>query len=138
MVVTSALEFPIGAYTRLSLAPVAHGAVIVFGGLPIATVLAGWLLFGERPTPARLVSLGRAQFARHAVVALFLCRRALNALGAGPPTLIPAPVPGLASLGARLLLGERLGWPGAAGVALASIGMAIGIVRLPRLARRSS
>jgi drug/metabolite transporter (DMT)-like permease len=60
---------------------------------------------------------------------MFLYARAVNALGTGPPTLIAALVPGLASLGAYWLLGEHLGAAGAVGIALASLGMAIGVVR---------
>ncbi len=68
-----------------------------------------------------------------AVLAMFLYSRAVNALGSGPPTLVAALVPGMASLGAWWLLGERLDAVGIAGVALASIGMAMGVVRLRRL-----
>ncbi len=67
-----------------------------------------------------------------AVLAMFLYSRAVNALGAGPPTLVAALVPGLASIGAWLLLGERLDAVGLAGVVLASIGMVMGVVRLRR------
>ncbi len=70
-----------------------------------------------------------------AVLAMFLYSRAVNALGAGPPTLVAALVPGMASLGAWWLLGEGLDAVGMAGVVLASIGMAMGVVRLPRRLR---
>jgi drug/metabolite transporter (DMT)-like permease len=69
-----------------------------------------------------------------AVLAMFLYSRAVNALGAGPPTLVAALVPGMASLGAWWLLGERLDSVGIAGVALASIGMAMGVLRIRRRA----
>jgi drug/metabolite transporter (DMT)-like permease len=67
-----------------------------------------------------------------AVLAMFLYARAVNALGAGPPTLVAALVPGMASLGAWWLLGEKLDAVGIAGVAIASAGMAMGVVRLRR------
>lgn len=69
-----------------------------------------------------------------AVLAMFLFSRAVNALGAGPPTLVAALVPGLASLGAWWLLGEPLDAIGLAGVAIASAGMVMGVVRVRRRA----
>jgi drug/metabolite transporter (DMT)-like permease len=68
-----------------------------------------------------------------AVLAMFLYSRAVNALGAGPPTLVAALVPGMASLGAWWLLSEPLDAIGLAGVVIASIGMAMGVVRFRRL-----
>jgi drug/metabolite transporter (DMT)-like permease len=216
IVAASAFGFPIGAYVGFSLAPVQLGAVILFGALPIVTALTGWVLFRERPSPARLASLpvigagialigwdtvdgvhptglGGACFfvataclglftllLRHwrisaldavltlslfaapvylpvwwlllpstmpaatahaiiaqlvvqgvvtAVLAMFLYSRAVNALGSGPPTLVAALVPGLASLGAWWLLDEPLDAVGIAGVALASAGMVMGVLR---------
>jgi drug/metabolite transporter (DMT)-like permease len=67
-----------------------------------------------------------------AVLAMFLYSRAVNALGAGPPTLVAALVPGMASLGAWWLLGEPLDAVGLAGVVIASVGMAMGVVRFGR------
>jgi drug/metabolite transporter (DMT)-like permease len=67
-----------------------------------------------------------------AVLAMFLYSRAVNALGAGPPTLVAALVPGMASLGAWWLLDEPLDAIGLAGVVIASIGMAMGVVRFRR------
>jgi drug/metabolite transporter (DMT)-like permease len=69
-----------------------------------------------------------------AVLAMFLYSRAVNALGAGPPTLVAALVPGMASLGAWWLLDEPLDTVGIAGVAIASVGMVMGVARLGRLA----
>lgn len=210
IVATSAFGFPIGAYVGFSMAPVALGAVILFGTLPLVTAIIGWAMFGARPTPPTLASLaiiaagialiGTATVAGGvavaggalcflaaviclavftlllrrwripaldavltltlfgaplylpvwwlflpstllaastaaiitqmvvqgvltAVVAMFLYSRAVNALGAGPPTLVAALVPGLASLGAWWLLGERLNAVGIAGVAAVSLGM---------------
>ncbi len=65
-----------------------------------------------------------------AVLAMFLYSRAVNALGAGPPTLVAALVPGMASLGAWWLLGEKLDAAGLVGVAIASVGMVMGIARI--------
>ncbi len=214
IVATSAFGFPIGAYVGFSLAPVALGAVILFGALPIVTALLAWALFGERPTRNRMVSLpvigagigliaagtvvgwsaigrGAACFLTAvfclslftllvrrwriravdavvtlslfgapiflpvwwlflpstlaaasiraivtqmvvqgvvtAVLAMFLYSRAINALGAGPPTLVAALVPGMASLGAWWLLGEGLDAMGVVGVVLATVGMVIGV-----------
>ena len=224
LVALSAFGFPLGAYVGFSLAPVAHGAVILFGGLPIATALLGAGLFRLRVPRAQLAVLpviaagivltgidsgagaGAAGAWRGdlafllavgclatftlllrrwaipaldamitlslwgaplylpvwwlalpsrlavaapgaaiyqmivqgpvtAVAAMFLYSRAVNALGAGPPTLVAALVPGLASVLAWRLLGEPLGPAGIAGVALATAGM-IGGVLGPKLARR--
>jgi drug/metabolite transporter (DMT)-like permease len=65
-----------------------------------------------------------------AVLAMFLYSRAVNALGAGPPTLVAALVPGMASLGAWWLLDEKLDAVGLAGVAIASVGMVMGVARI--------
>ena len=225
LVALSAFGFPLGAYVGFSLAPVAQGAVILFGALPIATALLGAGLFGLRVPRTQLAALpviaagialtafgsgfagagaggawrgdlcfllavaclaaftlllrrwaigaldamitlsiwglplylpfwvwvlpshltaapvGAAVYQLivqgpvTAVGAMFLYSRAVNALGSGPPTLVAALVPGLASVLAWLLLGERLGHAGIAGVALATAGMVLGVLG-PRMARR--
>lgn len=50
--------FPFCAYSAFAHAPAAHGAVIMSAGLPLATTLLAWGLFGEAPTRRRLLSLG--------------------------------------------------------------------------------
>ena len=222
LVALSAFGFPLGAYVGFSLAPVAHGAVILFGGLPIATALIGAGLFrlrvprtqlavlpviasgivltgidsgaGAAPAwrgdlafllavgclatftlllrrwaipaldamitlslwgaplylpvwwlalPSRLAAAapGAAVYQMivqgpvTAVAAMFLYSRAVNALGSGPPTLVAALVPGLASVLAWRLLGEPLGAAGIAGVTLATAGMVAGVLG-PKLARQ--
>jgi drug/metabolite transporter (DMT)-like permease len=82
--------------------------------------------------PAAIVTQLVVQGVITAVLAMFLYSRAVNALGAGPPTLVAALVPGMASLGAWWLLGEPLDAVGLTGVVLASIGMVMGVVRLRR------
>jgi drug/metabolite transporter (DMT)-like permease len=44
-------------YAGLALAPAAHGAVIITGGTPVVSTAIGWLWFGARPSPTRLVGL---------------------------------------------------------------------------------
>lgn len=63
------------------------------------------------------------------VIAGFLYTTAVARIGPGPTTLIGALVPGLVALTAWPLLGEPLGLPGMAGVALAMGGMALGVLR---------
>jgi drug/metabolite transporter (DMT)-like permease len=224
LVALSAFGFPLGAYVGFSLAPVAQGAVILFGALPIATALLGAALFGMRVPGAQMAALpviaagilltaaqsglaggpawggdlcflaavsclaaftlllrrwaigaleamltlsvwglplylpfwiwvlpshlARAPLGAEiyqavvqgpvtAVLAMFLYSRAVNALGSGPPTLVAALVPGLASVLAWGVLGERLGGLGVAGVALATAGMLAGVLG-PRMARRAA
>lgn len=57
IVATAGLGFPLGTYVGLSLAPVSHAAVILFGALPIAATVLGWSLMGDPAPPARLASL---------------------------------------------------------------------------------
>ncbi len=106
-------------------------------GAPIYLPL--WWLFlpstVAAAAPAAIVTQLVVQGVVTAVLAMFLYSRAVNALGAGPPTLVAALVPGMASLGAWWLLGEPLDAIGLSGVVLASIGMMMGVVRLPRLGR---
>jgi drug/metabolite transporter (DMT)-like permease len=45
-------------YMGLTLAPAAHGAVIITGSTPVFATALVWLWLGERPSPARLVGLG--------------------------------------------------------------------------------
>lgn len=63
------------------------------------------------------------------VIAGFLYTTAVARIGPGPTTLIGALVPGLVAVTAWPLLGEPLGLPGMAGVALAMGGMALGVAR---------
>ena len=220
----SAFGFPLGAYVGFSLAPVAQGAVILFGALPIATALLGAALFGMWVPGAQMAALpviaagivltaaqsglaGGAAWGGDlcflaavgclaaftlllrrwaigaldamltlslwglplylpfwiwllpshlaqapvsavvyqaivqgpvtAVLAMFLYSRAVNALGSGPPTLVAALVPGLASVLAWMLLGERLGSLGIAGVVLATVGMVAGVLG-PRIAAQAA
>jgi drug/metabolite transporter (DMT)-like permease len=44
-------------YAGLSLAPAAHGAVIIPGATPVVSALLAWAWFGERPWPARVLGL---------------------------------------------------------------------------------
>jgi drug/metabolite transporter (DMT)-like permease len=88
--------------------------------LPSTLAAASWPAIAEQVVVQGVVT---------AVLAMFLFSRAVNALGAGPPTLVAALVPGMASLGAWWLLGERLDATGIAGVAVASAGMVMGVVR---------
>lgn len=62
------------------------------------------------------------------LVAGFLFTRASNALGAPLTSTITAIVPAIASLAAWPLLGETLGATGLAGVALVTVGMALGVM----------
>lgn len=62
------------------------------------------------------------------VVAGFLFTRAVNALGSARTTTITALTPALAALLAWPLMGEPLGLPGLAGVALVSAGMVLGVM----------
>ncbi|MDQ1079476.1 DMT family transporter [Pseudoroseomonas cervicalis] len=63
------------------------------------------------------------------VVAGFLFSRAVVALGGALTTTITALTPALSALAAWPLLGEALGPLGLAGVALVSLGMALGVLR---------
>lgn len=51
------LGFALPAYCAFSFAPAAHGAVLLPGTLPFLVAAAGWLVFGDRWTPARRISL---------------------------------------------------------------------------------
>lgn len=51
------LGFALPAYCAFSLAPAAHGAVLLPGTLPFLVAGAGWLAFGDSWTPARRISL---------------------------------------------------------------------------------
>ena len=62
------------------------------------------------------------------VVAGFLFTRATVLLGAPQTAVITSVVPAMVSLGAWPLLGEALGWAGAAGVGLVTLGMIAGVV----------
>lgn len=44
-------------YAGLTLAPAAHGAVIIPGATPVVSALLAWAWFGERPWPARVIGL---------------------------------------------------------------------------------
>jgi drug/metabolite transporter (DMT)-like permease len=44
-------------YTGLTLAPAAHGAVIITGGMPVVATVLAWLWLGERPWPAKMLGL---------------------------------------------------------------------------------
>ncbi len=64
------LGYALLAYTGFSLAPAAHAGVLVNGGIPLATTLIGWQVFGLRPTRRALLALliaggGFALIARH-------------------------------------------------------------------------
>ena len=45
-------------YAGLTLAPAAHGAVIITGATPVVATALAWLWFGQRPGPARMAGLG--------------------------------------------------------------------------------
>lgn len=62
------------------------------------------------------------------VVAGFLFTRATVLLGAPQTSVITSVVPAMVSLGAWPLLGEALGWVGAAGVGLVTLGMIAGVI----------
>jgi drug/metabolite transporter (DMT)-like permease len=44
-------------FTGLTLAPAAHGAVIITGGTPVVSSALAWIWLGARPSPARLVGI---------------------------------------------------------------------------------
>jgi drug/metabolite transporter (DMT)-like permease len=52
------LGFPLCAYAAFTLAPAAHGAVLLPGALPFATALVAWAWLGERVGRDKAVSLG--------------------------------------------------------------------------------
>lgn len=51
------LGFPLCAYLAFTLAPAAHGAVLLPGALPFATALIAWAWLGERVGGAKAISL---------------------------------------------------------------------------------
>jgi drug/metabolite transporter (DMT)-like permease len=63
------------------------------------------------------------------ILAGFLFTRAVTAIGAPATTTVTALVPGMAALAAWPLLGEPIGLPGLAGVALVSMGMMLSVFR---------
>jgi len=52
------LGFALPAYLAFSLAPAAHGAVLLSGTLPFLVAVGTWWMFGERWSRARVISLG--------------------------------------------------------------------------------
>lgn len=52
------LGFALPAYFAFSLAPAAHGAVLLSGTLPFLVAVGTWWMFGERWSRARVISLG--------------------------------------------------------------------------------
>jgi drug/metabolite transporter (DMT)-like permease len=44
-------------FTGLTLAPAAHGAVIITGGTPVVSTALEWIWLGARPSPTRLVGI---------------------------------------------------------------------------------
>ncbi len=52
------LGFAMPAYIAFSLAPAAHGAVLLSGSLPFLVGVGSWWVFGERWGRARVISLG--------------------------------------------------------------------------------
>jgi drug/metabolite transporter (DMT)-like permease len=64
------IGYAVLAYIGFSLAPAAHAGVLVNGGIPLATTLIGWWVFGLRPTARAWAALsiagvGIALIARH-------------------------------------------------------------------------
>lgn len=91
-----------------------------------------WLALPSRiamaPVSAMLVQIVYQGFLS-SVIAGFLYTTAVARIGPASTTLIGALVPGLVAVAAWPLLGEALGLLGMAGVALAMIGMALGVTR---------
>lgn len=91
-----------------------------------------WLALPSRmdtaPLGAMLVQIVYQGFLS-SVIAGFLYTTAVARIGPASTTLIGALVPGLVAVAAWPLLGEALGPLGMAGVALAMIGMALGVTR---------
>lgn len=91
-----------------------------------------WLALPSRmataPVGAMLVQIAYQGFLS-SVIAGFLYTTAVARIGPASTTLIGALVPGLVAVAAWPLLGEALGLLGMAGVALAMIGMALGVSR---------
>lgn len=54
------LGYALLAYTGFSLAPAAHAGVLVNGGIPFATAMLAWLLFGQRPHGRAVTALAIA------------------------------------------------------------------------------
>jgi drug/metabolite transporter (DMT)-like permease len=58
MGVFAGLGFPLFAYAGFTMAPAAHGAVLLPGALPFATALVAWVWLGERVGGRKAASLG--------------------------------------------------------------------------------
>jgi drug/metabolite transporter (DMT)-like permease len=52
------LGYALLVYIGFSLAPAAHAGVLVNGGIPLATTLIGWWIFGLKPTQRAWIALG--------------------------------------------------------------------------------
>jgi len=217
---TACFGFGLLAYAAFSLAPAAHGAVLIPGGLTFVSALMMWLVFGDRFAGRRAVGLGLTaggivllawdtfdtapgawrgdllfvaavicfalymvavrhwrigardatmtmclyalpvylpvwlllptripqvpplavawQFVMQGVLAVlvanYLFTRAMNVLGPATLTAITSLVPGVAALCGWLLLGERIGAIGAAGIALVCVATALAVTGRPAAA----
>jgi drug/metabolite transporter (DMT)-like permease len=122
------------AAKRWGVAPLQAAAVVYAGAA--ALYLPAYLLFtGFRLPAAPLADMlfqAVYQGLMATVVSLVLYMRAVAALGAGPTTLITAAVPGLATLAAIPLLGERPDSNTLLGVALVSAGVVATVAGLAR------
>jgi drug/metabolite transporter (DMT)-like permease len=57
LAVAAGAPYTLLMYAGLTVAPAAHGAVIIPGATPVVSALLVWLWFGERPWPATLAGL---------------------------------------------------------------------------------
>jgi drug/metabolite transporter (DMT)-like permease len=122
------------AARRWGVAPLQAAAIVY--ALAALLYLPPYLLLGGGKLPsaplADLVFQAVYQGLVATVVSLVLYMRAVTALGAGPTTLITAAVPGVATLAAIPLLGERPDAATLAGVALVSAGVVVTVLGVAR------
>ena len=57
LTVAAGAPYTLIMYAGLSLAPAAHGAVIIPGATPVVSAVLAWIWLGERPWPARGLGL---------------------------------------------------------------------------------
>jgi drug/metabolite transporter (DMT)-like permease len=57
LAISAGAPYTLIMYAGLSMAPAAHGAVIIPGATPVVSALLAWAWLGERPWPARVVGL---------------------------------------------------------------------------------
>lgn len=129
---------------RLRLDPV-HSTIAVTAFACVVYVPLFALLTGLGWLPSRLAQASATEIVLQAlfqgvgVVAVAGIAFVLMVQTFGPvrSTLVTALVPGLSALGAVLWLGEPLGWPLLAGLALVTLGILIGVRKPPRIASES-